>query len=51
MSGSTLVVVAGIVVVSLVAGVQWALVDFLLDRFGALADWWRRGRRPGQDVT
>jgi hypothetical protein len=53
MSGSsTLVaVVVGIAVVALLAGVQWALADFVLDRFGALADWWRRGRRPEHDAT
>lgn len=52
MSGSTLLAVGvGIAVVALLAGVRWALADFLLDRFGALADWWRPGRRPEQDAT
>ena len=44
MSGS-MVVVAGIVVVAMLAVVPWMLADFVLDRFGAFGDWWQRDRR------
>ena len=33
------------VVAAVLAGLRFELVDFLLDRFGALTDWWMRGRR------
>jgi len=52
MSGSAFVaVVAGSVIVALLVGMRWELVDFLLDRFGALAEWWRRGARPQRGAT
>jgi len=33
------------VVAAVLAGLRFELVDFLLDRFGALTDWWMRGCR------
>jgi hypothetical protein len=44
------VVVANAILAVLVA-LRWELADLLLDRFGALAEWWTRGRRPEQDAT
>ena len=45
---------AWIVVVVVVAGfatLRWELADFLLDRVGALTDWWRRGGGTAQGAT
>jgi hypothetical protein len=50
LSLSTWIVVVVVIVVVL-ATLRWELTDFLLDRLGALTDWWRRGRGPEQDTT
>ena len=33
------------VVAAVLSGLRFEVVDFLLDRFGALTDWWMRGGR------
>jgi len=40
-----------VVVVAAFATLRWELADFLLDRLGALTDWWRRGGGREQDAT
>jgi hypothetical protein len=40
-----------VVVVAALASLRWELLDFLLDRFGALTDWWRRGGGRERDAT
>jgi hypothetical protein len=38
-------VVAGTVVVTFLGILRWELVDFLLDQFGSISEWWLRGRK------
>ena len=42
--------VAGSVVVVVLAALRWELADFVLDRIGALTEW-MRGRPSEQDST
>jgi uncharacterized protein HemY len=44
-------IVVAAVVVAVFASLRWELADFLLDRFGALTEWWtkRRRERPADD--
>jgi len=41
--------VGGVVTIGVLGGLRFELVDFLLDRVGALVDLWPQGERPEPD--